>query len=273
MNQGGSGLNVNYLTQSVTFQNSDVDPIDGQLHVRFALLPVVQNGGHPFIEQPYYFVAVTAADGSVLASDLKVAAQTGVPWQTDSTANVQYLDWQLYDYTSSGFNIGSTVTLTVLASGCDQGGHFGQVYVDAASTQVTTLAVGGTATTTVNQCDDITYHLTYQNQQGATANNVVIRFATPTNTVFKSATSTSSSCSGPTVGSSGTVSCTVASLATGESGTIDIVVTYNCAAPSSGVVSTANYGISATGASELLGPLLSTAVGCVPKTCQELGFT
>lgn len=65
-----------------------IDPADGLVHVRFVVLPVLQNPGHSLREQPYYFVSITnTTKGTTLASRFNFSNEAGVPWQ--STANGQ----------------------------------------------------------------------------------------------------------------------------------------------------------------------------------------
>lgn len=36
----------------------DIDPADGNMHIRFAIAPVLSDGGHPGPRQPFFFVEV-----------------------------------------------------------------------------------------------------------------------------------------------------------------------------------------------------------------------
>src|SRR5207237_418609 len=48
----GKNKNANVLRQSMTVSLLDVDPTDGQIHLRFALAPVLENPSHAFNQQP-----------------------------------------------------------------------------------------------------------------------------------------------------------------------------------------------------------------------------
>ena len=44
----GKNSNANSVDQSMTVAAGDVDPVDGKIHVRFVLLPILENPNHPF---------------------------------------------------------------------------------------------------------------------------------------------------------------------------------------------------------------------------------
>ncbi|MFM2066528.1 MAG: hypothetical protein RLZZ584_1437, partial [Pseudomonadota bacterium] len=48
--------NSNLIRQLMTVGLSDVDPVDGQIHVRFAVAPVLENPTHAYNQQPYFYV-------------------------------------------------------------------------------------------------------------------------------------------------------------------------------------------------------------------------
>jgi hypothetical protein len=52
-----TGQLTSSIAQTTTMTAGDVDP-DGNIHVRFALAPVLQNPGHSNAEQPYFFVQI-----------------------------------------------------------------------------------------------------------------------------------------------------------------------------------------------------------------------
>ena len=77
---------------------ADIDPADGLVHVRFTVLPVLQNPGHSLREQPYYYVTISnVTRGTVLASRFNFSNEAGVPWQTNAAGSVVYTDWLLFD--------------------------------------------------------------------------------------------------------------------------------------------------------------------------------
>src|ERR1700687_903013 len=80
INELGSGQNVNLLWQSFQTTSSDLDPSDGNIHIRFTIAPVLENPGHPDADQPYFYVAVTNVTKSqVMYANFNFANQPGVP--------------------------------------------------------------------------------------------------------------------------------------------------------------------------------------------------
>ncbi len=81
MNTNGTGQNTNSLKQQMTIDAADVDSLDGKVHVRFTVAPVLQNPGHSADQQPYYFVELrNVSRGTTLYRDYNASAQPGVPW-------------------------------------------------------------------------------------------------------------------------------------------------------------------------------------------------
>ncbi|HMI92025.1 MAG TPA: hypothetical protein VK509_11705, partial [Polyangiales bacterium] len=126
----GKNKNANSLKQTMTITTGDIDPIDGQVHVRFAVAPVLENPSHGYTQQPFYFIELAnLTRGTKLYQDFNTAGQSGVPWKTTTsiaTGNtVQWTNWQLVDVApgASALAIGEQVQLTVVASGCALGGH------------------------------------------------------------------------------------------------------------------------------------------------------
>jgi uncharacterized repeat protein (TIGR01451 family)/MYXO-CTERM domain-containing protein len=257
--QPGSGNNVNQLQQIMTTSNADVDPTDNKVHVRFAIAPVLQSGGHPYVQQPYYYVELdNVTKGTILYQDFNAAAQAGVPWKVIGVIN--YTDWQLVDIGpgNAGLAVGDQVKLTIIASGCSQGGHFGRVYVDGVGSAIPGIYTAATGPSSVNAGDNITYAVTYKNGGTATALASQFTLVIPTGTTFQS-TSIPAACSGVAVGGTGTLTCTLGDLAQGASGSF--TVTLNANAGTSGTtVTNGNYSIQATGISALLGPKVLTAI-------------
>ncbi len=262
VNQLGKTQNVNGLAQTMTIAAGDVDPTDGQVHVRFVIAPVLENPLHLVSEQPYYFVQLTnLTRGSILYSDYNASAQPGVPWKQAN--GFWYTDWQLVDvFPGSGkLALGDQVKLEVIGSGCSLGGHFGQVYLDgAAGATVPGLFVSGTGPSGAPAGTDITYTLNYANGAAAAAAGVKIDFNTPPNTTFVSVSAPALTCVTPTAGLGGLTTCTVGALAAGAGGTFTITV--HIAAMAAGTIVAGNYAIYGTGISPLLGPKVITTIGC-----------
>jgi MYXO-CTERM domain-containing protein len=257
----GNLQNVNQLTQTMITTNSDVDSSDNKVHVRFAIAPVLFSGGHPYNQQPYYYVELdNLTKGTTLYRDFNASAQAGVPWKTDG-ANTQvfYTDWSLVDIApgNSGLAVGDQVKLVVIAGGCSAGGHFGRVYVDGIGSAIPGIYTSATGPASANTGSNITYVVSYKNGGTATAAATVLSTVIPTGTTFQ-ATSLPSACSGVTVGATGTLSCSLGALAAGSSGSFTITV--NITGPAGTPITNGNYSIRATGVTALLGPKVLTAV-------------
>ncbi|AKU90127.1 InlB B-repeat-containing protein [Vulgatibacter incomptus] len=262
---------INKLDRTFNVTAADVDPADGKIHVRFAVAPVLEDNGHTDKQQPYFFVAITNVTKSkVLFQSFNFAGQAGVPWKVEAAkdvanANVQvrYTDWQLVDVAPGtvGLAIGDQVRVEVIAAGCSQKRHFGEVYVDGFGSSVPGLAVAATAVQSVNRGDNITYLHRVTNGSTALAQNAVVKIVVPANTTFVSvAPPPGTSCTTPAVGSTGTVTCTMSALNSNASADIKLTVKTNASMAVPGLISHGNYDVSAVGFSPLIGPLVKTNV-------------
>src|SRR6266446_4414851 len=260
----GKNKNANVLKQSMTIGLADVDPADGQIHVRFAIAPVLENPAHAFNQQPYFYVELlNLTRGTTLYTGFNTAGQTGVPWHTTTsvaTGNAtQWLDWALVDISPAGsaLSAGDQVQLTVVASGCSLGGHFGRVYLDGMGSTVPGPYVSATAPQSVNAGATLTYALHYANGGSTAALGTRIDQVTPPNTTFASVAGITG-CTTPAAGSAGTVSCPIGTLNPGASGSF--TVTVNVAAGATGKIINGTYSISAVNQPTLLGAKVTTAV-------------
>jgi len=116
---------------------------------------VLQDGGHPNGDQPYFEVSVLDSANNVIPC-LQYYQQctigTPPPGYFKSTVrdSVFYCPWQSNSFDLSAY-IGKAVTIIFTAAGCDQGGHFGYAYVDGScgpkelTINATSLCVGNTA--------------------------------------------------------------------------------------------------------------------------------
>ncbi|HVY47434.1 MAG TPA: hypothetical protein VHB21_16210, partial [Minicystis sp.] len=268
VNENGRNRNVNSMAQTMTVAAGDVDPIDNQVHVRFVVAPVLEDPGHTAEEQPYFYIQATnvTQNNAVIYSNFNFSNQTGVPWKTRNAGGRRYVytDWQLVDISGANgvINQGDQIDLEFIAAGCSLGGHMGQLYVDGgAGPSVPGLFLSGTGPFQVNACDDVAYALTYENGGTGTADGVTLSFATPPGTTFQSITeSPSLTCMTPPVGTAGTITCTVGTLAPGAGGTLQITVNVPCG--DTGVVTAGDYSIQGTGIGSLLGPVINTIIGC-----------
>jgi hypothetical protein len=281
VNRHGKNQNVNQMTQTMTTAAGDVDPVDGQIHVRFVVAPVLEDPGHPANEQPYFFVQLTnVTQNTVLYSNFNFSNQAGVPWKTVNTGGTtyDYTDWQLIDIApgAPALNMGDQVELFLIASGCSLGGHIGQLYVDGVGTGVSGLFISGTGPAQANAGSNITYQLTYQNGGATAESGVVVTFNTPPNTTFVSLNAPGLTCSTPTAGMTGTITCTVGTLPKGGSGSFQITVNINSSA--TGTITAGDYQIQSNTSTPLLGPIITTMIGCTQDSqcpsgqwCNESG--
>jgi uncharacterized repeat protein (TIGR01451 family) len=96
------------------------------------------------------------------------------------------------------------------------------------------LVINKTATPTATQGSTITYNISLTNNGPNPATSVSLSDALPANTTFVSEaqnTGPAFICSNPSVGANGTVTCTLASMASGATATFSIVVTVSSSAP------------------------------------------
>ena len=271
-----SGYRTSSIAQTTAMTPSDVDP-DGNIHVRFALAPVLQNPGssHSSREQPYFFVELTnVTKGTVLFTQFNFANQPGVNWQDFN--GLQFTDWVTYDVPLPPGQVdpGDQIKMEVFAAGCSQSGHWGYVYVDQAGTAVLpnlVVSASGPASIVLGPNSTITYTYTYTNNTGVATNNSTVNAVLPMtgnslNTTFNAVNPNGGTCTDPGVGNAGTVSCNFGTLQPGQTGTFTITVNVPAAASTTSpfnVVNHGNYSIQATGVPALTGPLVVTNVYAV----------
>jgi uncharacterized repeat protein (TIGR01451 family) len=259
----GTNRNVNSADQSMTIAPGDIDPVDGKVHVRFVILPVLQNPGHTPQQQPYYFVELTnvTKSNAILYQDFNYSAYPGVPWLMDpSDATILYTDWQLVDVApgSAQLAIGDTVDLRIIASGCAAGGHWGRVYVDGVGSTIPGPFVSATGPQAQNAGANVTYTFNYRNGGTASALASSVTFVTPANTTFVSASIPG--CTGLAAAATGTETCALGDVPVGGTGSFQITVAIDPAPVAGTVITNGNYEYLATGLSPLLGPKVSTTV-------------
>src|SRR5207248_2525106 len=201
--------------------------------------------------------------GTTLYTGFNTAGQTGVPWHTTTsiaTGNAtRWLAWALVDIApvSSALSAGDQVQLTVVASGCSLGGHFGRVYLDGMGSTVPGPYVSASAPQSVNAGATLTYTLRYANGGTTAALGAHVDQVTPPNTTFASVSGITG-CTTPAVGSAGTISCPLGTLNPGASGSFTVIV--NVAATATGSIVNGNYSIGSVNAPTLLGAKVTTAV-------------
>ncbi len=261
----GLNRNVNTLKQTMTTSLGDVDATDNKVHVRFALTAILENPAHTYISQPYYFVRVQNLTKAItIYQDFNTSGQTGVPWKNfiDTTGNpAQYTDWMLVDVApgDAQLAVGDQVELTIVAAGCSLGGHWGRVYVDGVGSGVPGLFTFATGPQSVNAGSSITYTVNYKNGGATSTANTKVDLVTPPSTTFQ-AVSLGGACTTPAVGATGTVSCSLGTLAPGATGSFTVTVNVPAATANGTLITNGNYSIYATGSNALLGPKVNTTV-------------
>ena len=256
-----ASYNSNGLSQQTVLGTGDVDPVDGKVHVRIAIAPVLQNPGHSPSEQPFFYLGIknVSRGNALLYQTLNFSAEVGVPWIT--AGSVQYTTWQFIDIAPGAGQLdpGDMVEIEIIGAACSQGGHWGYIYVDSASTAgLPGLTIQKTANKTLAfPGDTITYTFTYRNGGTVAASAVVVKERVPAGTTFTSVSDTTN-CSE----AAGLVTCNYASLAAGASGTFTVTVTVDAAA--TGTISNGNYTIEATGVSPTLGPVVRVPLAGPP---------
>jgi MYXO-CTERM domain-containing protein len=257
----GNNQNVNILEQTMTVGPGDIDPVDGKIHARFTVAPILENPGHAPNQQPYYFILMTnqTNGNAVLTQDYEAANQVGVPWRT-SSGGALFTSWQLVDLDpGSVLAIGDTVNVRVIASGCSLGGHYGRVYVDSFGNRPPGTFIQGRVNKFVNAGSDLTYDLTYENGGSTPATSTVITFTTPNNTTFK-AVNGLNGCTTPAIGQAGNVVCPIGTMAPNTQGKFSITVNVNANTVVGTRIIQGNYKIKSDGLTELLGTHLRTDV-------------
>ena len=254
-----TGRISNTLLQTDVITSSDVDTVDGKVHLRFAFAPVLEDPGHDPEDQPFFYINLknVTKGNAVLYETFNYANQAGIPWQTIVVGGrtFRYVDWIVVDIAPGNIalEVGDTVTLEVIAADCSLSGHAGWVYVDAFGSLIPGLTVVKTAPAQVNANTDLTYNFTYRNSGATTIANVQVTEAIPANTTFVSVSDTVN-CSE----SSGTVTCNFGTLDPDDSGTFTVTVHVDPGA--TGTISNGDYDISGTAYPALLGPLVTTDI-------------
>jgi uncharacterized repeat protein (TIGR01451 family) len=262
VNEGGANQNVNSITQQMATTAADVDPSDSLIHVRFVVAPVLQNPGHTNTQQPYYYVLVTnVTQGTTLFARFNYVNETGVPWQSDSAGTILYTGWQVVDVpgTAGSIAIGDTVQVRVIAAGCSLGGHWGEAYVDAFGAFLPGLSIAAHAPQKVNAGSTLTTSYVVTNSGASSTTSVAVVAPVPPQTTFFSLSAPAGAvCTTPAVGATGNVSCNFGTM--NPSSTLSFTVVTTVAAAATGSIPNGSYTVSSTGASALLGPLVTTAV-------------
>ncbi len=131
VNFQGMNNNGNIIRQTTTTAPGDVEA-DGRIHIYFAYAPVLDSGGHGPADVPYMHILLTDdTKGTTLYQQFTSAGDGNPNWIING--DVYHMKWQFLNlpFNSSMVSVGDSLTLEVTAAGCNQGGHWGYVYVDA----------------------------------------------------------------------------------------------------------------------------------------------
>ena len=269
----GNNYNANVMRQTMTAALGDVDAVDGNVHVRFVVAPVLENPGHAYEQQPYYYVELrNITRSTTLYQDFNTSAQAGVPWKISN--NVYYTDWQLVDIApgNAALAVGDQVELIVVAAGCSQRGHWGRVYVDGVASTIPGIYTWASGAQLVTANSNLTYTVNYRNGGSGSAAGTTLAFNTPPDTTFQSVSLGSPTCTSPAVNSAGLVTCSLGTLAPGATSSFTVTVRVNAGVAAGTVITAGNYAIAATGVSPLLGQKVNTTV-VASATFANVGVT
>jgi uncharacterized repeat protein (TIGR01451 family) len=263
VNGSDPSLVSNSILQQTTVTTADIDPSDGQVHVRFVFAPVLEDPGHPPEDQPYFYFGVrNVTQGNALIYEQFVfSGQIGVPWKTSPiNAGVKFTDWQFVDIAPSlPIAVGDVIELEAIGADCAQGAHFGYVYVDSFGSDIPGLSVTKAADVSgVWPGGNLTYTFFYENNAATAANNVVITETIPPCATYVSSTnpSTGGSCSF----AAGVVTCNLGTLTPNASGFFTVTVEASSDVEMCQVIHNGDYTIQATDVPPTLGPLVTTLI-------------
>lgn len=288
---GSGGRQASSVEQEATMSVADIDPIDGKIHVRFALAPVLNNPAHKKENQPFFFVEVNnVTKGTQLFHTFNFSNQNGIPWQSAS-GGVQFTDWQGFDISPGNglLDVGDKVELKIYVSNCSEGAsdHDAVVYLDAVGAFMPGLSVQTEGPTSATPNSDITYTYNYTNGSGVYALDSKVQITTPFTEDGKRLEFVEgdipANCSTPAVdhvpASRGQyITCDVGDLAANQGGNLDVTFTVpNDASTTSpdNVINNGDYNIYAASVSPFLGPLWKTNIPALPVGSElvDLGVT
>ncbi|MBZ4194411.1 MAG: InlB B-repeat-containing protein [Candidatus Contendobacter sp.] len=169
----GDKYAVSSITQTAQVAFTDVDPIDLQIHIRFAWNAVLEEPGHLPADQPFFFIAIeNKTKSTTLYQVFKFADPNDPIWTLVSGSIVYsghvtwlYSDWQIFDqgFPSNDLAPGDQIKITAIVGGCAQSGHGGYVYLAGFGSNIprvnydlTVTKIGtGTGTVTSSNLADI----------------------------------------------------------------------------------------------------------------------
>lgn len=298
------GRKASSIEQTATMTAADIDPVDGKIHVRFAMAPVLNDPNHASTSQPFFFIeVVNETKGTQLFRTFNFSNQSGIPWQANG--QFKYTDWQGFDIAPGNglMDVGDQITLRVYVANCADGGdtHTAVVYLDAVGAFMPGLTVAATGPSTTKPGENITYTYNYVNNSGVFALGTKIHVAAPI-VAGKQATNDPAGpppqettfvgvpigpdgqpCDGPHTGA-GTSPykrgdyyiCNAGDLNDGRSGSFDVTFAVPATAPTTGpynLINNGDYNIYANSVSPYVGPLVQTGIVGAGVALVDLGVT
>lgn len=134
VNDDDNGAHINEISQKGVIAETDRDPGDGKLHVRFSYAAVLEDPSHNPTNQPYFFVEIKdLTKGETLYYDFAFANQPGRVFYTTVYKGSKWLSTPFIDVDLevADSSLGNELQIRVVGADCSQGGHGGYVYVDA----------------------------------------------------------------------------------------------------------------------------------------------
>ncbi|KAF1726705.1 hypothetical protein CSC78_03890 [Pseudoxanthomonas japonensis] len=285
---GGNGARAAYsMEQEATMVLSDVDPVDGKVHLRFAMAPVLNNPNHTAGQQPFFFVEVInlTKGNTQLFHTFNYSNQSGIPWQ--SFGNYQFTNWQGFDISPGNgrLDVGDQIRLKVYVANCSAGAadHTAQVYMDVFGSKMPGLSVAAIGPSTTKPGEQVTYNYHYVNNSGVYALGSTVRLAAPFTENGLPLTfvpgSWPATCTGPFTGTAprgNYIDCPVGDLVAGAGGSFPVTFTVPAGAATTGpnnVINNGDYDVRANTVSPFIGPLVKTTISPATTTLIDLGVS
>ena len=283
------------IEQTATMTADDVDPRDDRVHLRFAMAPIMVDGGasHGPTDQPYFFIQVrNITKNKVMFYTYNYSTQPGVPWQIQSVGSYRWTDWQGVDIAPGNGQLdkGDQVQLIVYAANCQPGlaAHEARVYLDAVGVFMPGLSVEakGPSVTTPGATIQYTYNY-INNSPDMTLGSKVYIAAPITESGKELAFDTSSIpqyCSptpvypSPNPANRGKyIVCDVGDaggqLNPGQGGSFPISFTVPSTAGAGDVINNGDYNIKSNTVSAYIGPMVKTNIVAAATPLVDLAVT
>ncbi|MDR0274777.1 MAG: putative Ig domain-containing protein, partial [Burkholderiaceae bacterium] len=134
VNDEDNSYHLNEISQKAIIAESDRDPGDGKLHVRFSYAAVLEDPNHTPTEQPYFFVELQdLTQGETLYYDFAFSNQPGRLFYTTVVGGSKWMSTPFIDVDMvvPDSSLGHELQIRVVGADCSLGAHGGYVYVDA----------------------------------------------------------------------------------------------------------------------------------------------